>query len=120
MVAVRKPSSSAEPDENEMQRERRRGLGKVLKKWREEKGQTQADLANTLGLKYYSFISQVENGIGRIPQSFYGPWADALSIDREEFSWTVLAAIEPKLYDLLAHHDPNKAVRAAADQEDRT
>ncbi|MEM9148653.1 MAG: helix-turn-helix transcriptional regulator [Pseudomonadota bacterium] len=89
-----------------------------MRRWRDEKGYTQADLAEILELKYYSFVSQVENGIGRIPQSLYGPWADALGVDREEFCWTVLAAIEPRLYDGLAHHDQNEASRPRLLQDD--
>jgi len=113
MVAIRKRETAEAEDKNERLREMRRALGRVLKAWREEKGLTQADVAASLGLKYYSFISQVENGIGRIPQTLYGPWADAVGVDRETFAWTALAALEPSLYDLLSHHDPDGRGRLA-------
>ena len=116
MVAVRRREHAEVEDKNERMREMRRELGRVLKAWREARGLTQADVASSLGLKYYSFVSQVENGIGRIPQSLYGPWADALGVDRESFAWTALAALEPSLYELLGHHDPDGGDRLARNE----
>ncbi|MEM6945888.1 MAG: helix-turn-helix transcriptional regulator [Pseudomonadota bacterium] len=84
----------------------RRRFGRWLKLRREERGVTQADLAGLLGLKYYSFISQVENGLGRIPQSLYGPWAKALGIDDEEFAWMALSHLEPGLFQMLRKTPP--------------
>lgn len=104
MVAVRKQVNE-KSQENELAREQRRQLGRILKTWRETKGLTQADLAEMLGLKYYSFISQVENGLGRIPQAMYVPWAKALSVDSQAFCWCVLAHVEPSLYEELSIHD---------------
>lgn len=101
-MAAKARRDDAKADDGEALRELRRMLGRRLKSWREEKGLTQADLAAELGLKYYSFISQVENGIGRIPQDLYLPWADALSVERKTFCWTVLEHIEPSLYGALA------------------
>lgn len=79
----------------------RRDLGAWLKSKREEAGLTQADLAERLGLKYYSFVSQVENGIGRIPQDIYAAWADALGVPRREFALTAIAHLEPGLHRML-------------------
>lgn len=104
VVAVRKQVSE-KSRESEEAREQRRILGRILKTWRENKGLTQADLAEALNLKYYSFISQVENGLGRIPQSLYVPWANALSVDTEAFCWCVLAHVEPSIYEALSIHD---------------
>lgn len=97
-MAVTTKQTETSTDPADALRDLRRKLGRKLKAWREERRITQADLAAELGLKYYSFISQVENGIGRIPQDLYGPWADALSVDRKTFCWTVLQHIEPALY----------------------
>ncbi len=79
----------------------RRALGGWLKARREEAGLSQAELAEHLGLRYYSFISQVENGMGRIPQDLYGPWADALEVDRLTFALRVLEHLEPGLHQIL-------------------
>lgn len=79
----------------------RREFGAWLKARREDTGLTQADLAEKLGLKYYSFISQVENGIGRIPQDVYPRWADALGIAPEDFAATAIRHLEPGLHRML-------------------
>lgn len=84
-------------------RKLRRSLGQWLKERREAKGLTQADLGLALGIKYYSFISQVENGIGRIPQELYGPWADSIGVAREEFAWMAISRLEPGLFEMLEH-----------------
>ena len=81
-------------------------LGRWLKLQRESAGLTQADLAEKLGLRYYSFISQVEGGYGRIPQALYIAWADSLGVDRKTFGWMVLQHMEPGLYQLLTGRTP--------------
>ncbi|MEM9148139.1 MAG: helix-turn-helix transcriptional regulator [Pseudomonadota bacterium] len=94
-------STGADPS-----KELRRRLGRWLKKRREDQALTQADLANLLGLRYYSFVSQVENGLGRIPQDLYEAWAKALDLPVQDFAWTVLAHLEPGLYRLLRDQPP--------------
>lgn len=79
----------------------RRDLGDWLRQRRQDAGLTQADLAGRLGIRYYSFVSQVEHGIGRIPQDLYGPWAEALGLDRRRFAVTILRHLEPGLYELI-------------------
>ncbi|MEM8596105.1 MAG: helix-turn-helix transcriptional regulator [Pseudomonadota bacterium] len=103
-----KPSADADT------KDLRRQLGRWLKERRESRGMTQADLAEKLGLRYYSFVSQVENGLGRIPQDLYAPWAEAIDIDRSTFGWTVLAHLEPGLYRLLAEDAPDDLTRHAS------
>ena len=90
-------------EETENPKELRRKLGAWLKNQREAAGLTQADLADQLGLRYYSFVSQVENGAGRIPQDLYRPWALALGSKTDEFAFNVLMYLEPGLYSLLNH-----------------
>ncbi|MEL7388970.1 MAG: helix-turn-helix transcriptional regulator [Pseudomonadota bacterium] len=97
MSAVKKRQKTA----NETAKEMRRDLGYWLKGKREEAGVTQADLASLLKLKYYSFISQVENGACRIPQELYGIWADGIGVERQEFAKIVLQHLEPGLYEIL-------------------
>ncbi|MEO1598975.1 MAG: helix-turn-helix transcriptional regulator [Pseudomonadota bacterium] len=94
------------PQDADPSKELRRRLGRVLKKRREERGLTQADLADALGLRYYSFVSQVENGLGRIPQDLYAPWSKAIGMDPSEFGWLVLAHLEPGLYPLITGKEP--------------
>lgn len=106
MAARAKPTSRGEGEQAEKSRELRRSFGRWLKERREAQGLTQADLGMKLGLKYYSFISQVENGIGRIPQELYEPWAAALEIEPETFAWMALSRLEPGLHHMLRNQSP--------------
>ena len=53
------------------------------------------------GLKYYTFISQIENGFGRVPSESMEGWARALGIPPAEFARQLLAFYEPELHKLL-------------------
>jgi ribosome-binding protein aMBF1 (putative translation factor) len=48
-------------------KELRKKAGSWLKAQRRAAGLSQMELANRLGFKYYTFISQIENGFGRVP-----------------------------------------------------
>src|SRR5690606_318265 len=54
------PATKAEPQVKEL----RKQAGNWLKELRGQAGLSQVDLARILGFKYYTFISQVENGFG--------------------------------------------------------
>jgi hypothetical protein len=58
-------------------------------------------LAGQLGLKYYTFVSQVENGFGRVPTDSMEAWARALHIAAPEFARHLLQFYEPELHRLL-------------------
>lgn len=75
--------------------------GRWLRTKREQQGLTQRDLANHVGLKYYTFISQIEAGQGRIPPDQYHAWADALSVPPREFAKTMMQYYDPHTYKLL-------------------
>lgn len=51
--------------------ERRREAGVWLRQLREERGFTQRQLAERVGIEYYTFVSQIEAGRGRIPADRY-------------------------------------------------
>ena len=48
---------------------------------REKRGLSQRDLARKVGADYYTFISQLENGHGRIPPDRYLVRACALGVE---------------------------------------
>ena len=75
--------------------------GRWLKAAREAAGLTQAQLAEEVGLRYYTFVSQVESGVGRLPIETQAVWARALGLDPSEFAKTLLEYYEPELYRLL-------------------
>src|SRR5712671_6502580 len=82
-------------------RQLRKDAGKWLKDQRLMAGLSQMDLSNILGLKYYTFISQVENGFGRVPSESMEGWARALGADPSAFARELLLYYEPELHRLL-------------------
>jgi transcriptional regulator with XRE-family HTH domain len=81
--------------------ELRRGAGQWLKHLRESKGLSQRDLAERVGVEYYTFISQVESGRGRIPPDRYRVWAKALGIPPREFVTRLMRFYDPVTYRIL-------------------
>jgi transcriptional regulator with XRE-family HTH domain len=82
-------------------KELRRQAGTWLKERRNQAGLSQIQLAECLSLKYYTFVSQVENGFGRVPIDIMERWANALGIDPSEFAKHLISFYEPELYRLL-------------------
>ena len=79
----------------------RKQAGDWLKLRRADVGLSQADLAARLGLKYYTFISQVENGFSRVPTETMEAWATQLGLDPSAFAKHLLVYYEPELHRLL-------------------
>lgn len=75
--------------------------GSWLRAMREEAGLSQRDLAEKVGALYYTFISQIESGKGRIPPERYESWAEALAMDPRDFSIRMLSFYEPTTYRLI-------------------
>ena len=94
--AVR-PATKAAPEAREL----RKQAGDWLKLRRADAGLSQADLAAKLGLKYYTFVSQVENGFSRVPTELLGAWADQLGLEPRAFARHLLMYYEPELHRLL-------------------
>jgi len=82
-------------------RQLRKQAGDWLKLRRADAGLSQADLAAKLGLKYYTFISQVENGFSRVPTELMGAWAGELGLEPAAFARHLLIYYEPELHRLL-------------------
>src|SRR5437773_12021234 len=82
-------------------RQLRKQAGDSLKQRRADAGLSQADLAARLGLKYYTFISQVENGFSRVPIEIMGAWARELGLEQAAFARHLLMYYEPELHRLL-------------------
>jgi transcriptional regulator with XRE-family HTH domain len=79
----------------------RKQAGAWLKELRGRAGLSQIALADRLGLKYYTFVSQVENGFGRVPTDSMEAWARALDVNPSEFAKRLISFYEPELYRLL-------------------
>ncbi len=82
-------------------KERRKQAGTWLKELRGRAGLSQVELAQILGLRYYTFVSQVENGFGRVPTDTIEAWGRALGMDPSDFAKRLLSYYEPELYRLL-------------------
>ncbi|MEP3528554.1 MAG: helix-turn-helix transcriptional regulator [Sulfitobacter sp.] len=76
-------------------------LGGWLKSLRIERGLSQRQLAEELQLDYYTFISQLETGRGKIPSSRYQDWANALKQDPKAFMITLLSYYEPEAFAMI-------------------
>lgn len=81
--------------------ELRKKAGAWLQARRKAAGLSQIDLAAALGLKYYTFVSQVENGFGRVPTDSMEGWARALGLAPREFARHLVKFYEPELHRLL-------------------
>ncbi|MBB6182424.1 helix-turn-helix domain-containing protein [Pseudorhizobium flavum] len=91
------PSEAAKQQIEEL----RASVGKWLRDKRIEAGLNQKELAARAGFEYYTFISQMETGRGRVPAERYEGYAKALGIDPKEFAMRMLYAYENSTYHLL-------------------
>lgn len=91
-------------DDNVVQ-ELRREAGRWLKERREACGLSQRQLAELVGADYYTFISQLETGRGRIPPDRYIDWAKALQTPPREFVYTLLRFYDPVTFGILFEAD---------------
>lgn len=79
----------------------RRECGHWLKDKREAAGLSQREIAVKVGIEYYTFISQIEAGRGRVPPERYEAYALGLGVDPREFTMTMLRYNEPIVFELL-------------------
>lgn len=86
---------------NEDVLEKRKEGGRWLKQLREKAGLSQRDLAQLIDTEYYTFISQLENGRGRIPPDKYVVWSNAVNIQPREFVKTLMRYYDPVTFDIL-------------------
>lgn len=79
----------------------RKEAGLWLRACRERCGLSQRELAQLVDVEYYSFISQIEAGRGRVPPDRLSAWADALQMDPQCFVKTLMKFYDPITYGLL-------------------
>ncbi len=87
-------------ERDEMLRHRREG-GLWLRSLRERAGLSQRELALAIGADYYSFVSQLESGKGRVPVAQVALWARALRVKRSDFARGLLRYYDPITHDML-------------------
>ncbi len=81
--------------------ELRKAGGQWLRSLREARGLSQRQLAERIGADYYTFISQLETGRGRIPPDRYVVWAEALGVPPNLFVKELMKYYDPVTYDIL-------------------
>lgn len=79
----------------------RNEAGRWLKSLREGAGMSQKQLAQAVGFEYYTFISQLESGRGRLPQGQYMAFSQALNVPLREFVKTMTRYYDPITYYAL-------------------
>lgn len=77
---------------------KRAEFGRTLASLREAAQLTQNDLAKLVGQKYFTFISQVENGRVRVPPNDTELWARVLGVDTQAFAKECVRAYETPDY----------------------
>ena len=102
------PQHRNEPEVQEL----RRSAGLWLRELREKRGFSQRQLAVAVGAEYYTFISQLETGRGRIPPDRYIDWAEALGVEPAEFVRTLMRYYDPVTYGILFPEQQRSSVQA--------
>jgi transcriptional regulator with XRE-family HTH domain len=81
-----------------------------LRELREKQGYSQRELARRVGAEYYTFISQLETGRGRIPPDRYRRWAEALKVEPAVFVRNLMQYYDPVTYGILFDPTPESAL----------
>ena len=81
--------------------ELRKKAGIWLRNRRCELGLSQRELAFRVNMEYYTFISQIEAGRGRVPSDRLRDWADALEMEPREFAINLMKYYDPLTFDMI-------------------
>lgn len=85
--------------------ELRREAGVWLKELREKRGISQREMAEMVGVLYYTYISQIETGRGKVPIDSYDSWAKALGLPTRIFVKQIMRYYDPVTYGHLFGDD---------------
>lgn len=83
-------------------------VGTVLKRLRLKAGLTQKELADKASIRYYTWISQMEIGKGKMQTENIRPFAEALGVSPAWLARTMVRAYDPELYTLLCLEHPER------------
>jgi len=79
----------------------RKDAGKWLKSLREAANKTQMDVAKDVGYDYYTAVSQIELGKGRVAPDRYEVYAKSMGVDPSWFIINLIKFYDPFAYKLL-------------------
>ncbi len=92
--------------------------GLWLKGLREKRGLSQRQLAAKVGVDYYTFISQLETGRGRIPPDRYEAWAEALGVSAYDLVHKLMQYYDPISYKILFGNQYSDEVKGSEQHND--
>jgi len=81
--------------------ELRKRAGEWLRARRTELGLSQRELAQRVSMDYYTFISQIEAGRGRVPAERLRDWSEALEMDPKDFAINLMKFYDPHYFDMI-------------------
>ena len=79
----------------------RKQAGAWLRERRCELGISQRELAYRVNMEYYTFISQIEAGRGRVPAERMRDWSSALEMNSRDFAINLMKYYDPHTYELV-------------------
>ena len=82
-------------------KERRKEFGQRMKAVRLGRDMTQMDMAIATGQAYFTFISQIENGVAKVPSRDVALWAAALDLNVADFAKSYLKACDENLFNAI-------------------
>ena len=89
------------PDSNN-HRKMLRQLGSAwLRKQREQRGLSQREVSDRLGIDSHTFISAIESGGPALPENRWEEYAKILDIDWQEFCKNMMMYFKPDIYKAL-------------------
>lgn len=106
-------------DQDEVQALRQEA-GSWLRGLRETAGLSQRELAKAVGTEYYTFISQIESGRGRVPLAQLRAWADALNVPAREFAIKLMRFYDPVNYELIFGEETSAPAAVSQPSESKT
>ena len=81
--------------------ELRKKAGTWLRTRRCELGLSQRELAHRVNMDYYTFISQIEAGRGRVPADRLRDWSEALEMEPKKFAINLMRYYDPHTFEMV-------------------
>lgn len=94
--------------DNSSSAELRKQAGNWLRLVRCELGLSQRELAHRVNMEYYTFISQIEAGRGRVPADRLRDWSEALEMEPREFAINLMKYYDPHSFDMIFGADESE------------
>lgn len=98
---ARRVSEKVLAKQNQDSKAQRKRAGAWLRGKRSDMGYTQKQLADRLGLEYYTFVSQVENGSAKLSHYQWVDYASALEMEPKEFARVMMFFMMPEIHQMI-------------------